>query len=103
MNTIQIGNKTYVGTNIQIRNGEVIIDGVKQMDKEHTVLNIVLNGEIQHFSCDQRVEVKGGLIHDLKCGGSVSCDDITGNVQAGGSVSCDGIGGDVSCGGSISM
>src|ERR1019366_10154899 len=86
VNRVTIGGKTYTVNSITIVNGRVTIDGVLQDD---TVSGVV------------EIRVLEGTIGELRTDASVTCNDVTGNVQAGGSVHCDNVGGSVNAGGSI--
>ena len=83
---ITINGVSYSGNNITMRGGKVIIDGVVQ---DQTVAGVV------------EVRVSGGTLASLDCDGSVTCNDVKGNVNAGGSVKSATIYGNANAGGSI--
>jgi hypothetical protein len=101
MGTVTVNGKTYVGNNIQIRNGEVRIDGKLQGDKVSGVVELKVTGEIGSLDTDASVNMNGTIRGNVSAGGSVNADNIGGSVSAGGSVNCDDVGGRVSAGGSV--
>jgi len=102
MGTININGKVYSGHNIEVRDGAITIDGVRQKDDSAKgVLEIrVIDGPIARLDTDLSVNCNK-VIGSVNAGGSVNCDDVGGDVSAGGSVNCDDIGGNVSAGGSV--
>lgn len=103
---ININGKTYVGNNIQITNGKVVIDGKVMNDDLSQDKKIEINvvGEFKGnlIVTEGNVNVKGDIGGNVNAVGSVTCDDVGGNVDAGGSVTCDDVGQSVSAGGSVS-
>lgn len=88
VNGVDVG----AGRDISIINGVVTVDGQKvDMD----VIGTCIQPGIV------KIIVEGGDIHELKTDASVTCQDVTGNVDAGGSVRCRDVGGKVDAGGSI--
>jgi hypothetical protein len=98
--TVIIGDSKFVGDNVSIVGGKVIIDGVEQsMDvSNQPQIDVTVYGDIKD------IELGGG---NLKCenvggdvevrGGNVTCNDIEGSVSSrGGNVTCGKVGGDVS-------
>lgn len=103
MGTITINGKTFTGNNVDVVGGRVIIDGVEQMSGQSGVLEVrVLEGTIHNLKADGSVSCNN-VTGNVAAGGSVNCDDVGGNVAAGGSVNCDNVGGKVSAGGSVRM
>jgi cytoskeletal protein CcmA (bactofilin family) len=99
---ITINGTTYSGRNVTIRNGDVIIDGVKiDGDKHSGTLELKITGNLTSLKADCDVHVTGDVGGDVDAGGSVSCGNVNGNVDAGGSVNCESVGGDVDAGGSV--
>ena len=87
--TIRMNGKTYVGNDISIINGVVKIDGVIQ-EGDHLETKI----------CE--IRILEGTIGSLRTDASVTCQNVTGNVDAGGSVKVAGnVGGEVDAGGSV--
>lgn len=104
MNTVKINGKTYRSVNsISVSNNTVIIDGnvIDHGKTKNGIVGIEITGIVENVECDGSVTCDD--VHGtVQAGGSVSCDNVGGDVQAGGSVSCDNIGGSVMAGGSVS-
>jgi hypothetical protein len=104
MATMSIDGKIYTGNNINIINGDVYIDGVKQdpMPGISNRPNIEITGNVESVAVDVgSVTVKGNVTGNVKAGGSVNCDAVGGDVHASGSVNCDEVGGSINAGGSV--
>ena len=103
MNIVIDGNSISVGgdcSNIQIRNGEVIVDGESVGNAGKGKVEIY--GNVGNIQCDKSVNVNNGEVKgNVDAKGSVNCDDVNGFVNAGGSVNCDRVGQDVTAGGSV--
>lgn len=100
MGTITVNGKSYVGNNISIRNGVVVIDGKLQDGTVSGVVEVMVSGELVSLETDASVtceEVKG----NVSAGGSVSCGAVGGTVNAGGSVTAGRVGGGITAGGSV--
>lgn len=98
-----INGVTFTGNTVQIRNGEVIIDGQKQDGSLSGVFEVrVIEGAIHRLETDASVNC-GPVTGGISAGGSVNCDSVSGSVSAGGSVNCDRVGGSVTAGGSVRM
>lgn len=88
MNKVSInGFKFSSIKSVTIKKGKISVDG-KEIDP----------GEIKNGTLEIKVT---GTLENLETDGSVTCDDVAGDVQAGGSVTCDDVGGNVQCGGSV--
>ena len=88
MNSVTINGKTYYGTHsVSISNNTVVIDG-EEVDP----------GEIKNGILHVKVT---GTLEKLEAAGSVTCEDVTGDIQAGGSVRAGNVGGTVQTGGSV--
>lgn len=84
INGIQIdGNGVQ---NVSVRDGIVMVNGIVHGEKVSGVVEI---------------KVSEGTLVNLSTDASVSCGDVTGDVNASGSVRCDNIGGDVVASGSV--
>lgn len=90
MGSFQINGRIYSGNNITMVDGRVIVDG-KDVTNEFD------------YPLPKVVEIKviTGTIENLITDASVTCGDITGNVEAGGSVTSQNVGGDIDAGGSV--
>lgn len=88
MNKIIINGKEIKcnGNNISVINNKVYVDG-KIISEE-----AVKNSDIYVY----------GNVENIKCEGSVHCNDVKGDIKARGSVSCDNVGGNINCEGSVS-
>lgn len=104
MGKITINGRTYRGTNIQVSNGVVYIDGKRadESGKQDTGIRLIVEGDVDNITVDRGdVEVRGNVTGDVKAGGSISCGDVGGSVDAGGSISCGRVSGSVDAGGSV--
>jgi len=120
MGTVTINGRTFSGNNLTMRNGRIIVDGKDVTDDTGvdmaTVLEVKITGEIGSLECDKSVTVVGAITGNVDARGSVTCDDVGGDVKAGGSantnnvkgnvyangsVNCDKVGGSVQAGGSV--
>ena len=100
MSTITINGKTYSGKSVNIINGEVIIDGVKQTgDKLQGVVKVEITGDPASVDCDAPVTVKGNVKGNVIADGPVTCGDVSGDVDAAGPVTCGNVSGDVNADG----
>lgn len=104
MNSVTINGKTYTGLkSISVRNNTVIIDG-KKVDHgkvENGILEVHVTGVLEHLEADGSVTCEN--VHgDVQSGGSVHAGDVGGTVQSGGSVHCGRVGGSIMAGGSVS-
>ena len=79
------------GTNVNIVNGRVIIDGVE----------VTVDGVTGTNTREVVIRIEGAKVDQVTADGSVKCNNVTGNVNARGSVNCDDIGGAVDAGGSV--
>lgn len=79
------GKKYKNAKNVTIRNGEVIIDGVKNTDSSFESNLIKIEGNIENLITDESVHVNGN-VNNLNAGGSVKTNSASGKIVAGGSV-----------------
>lgn len=94
------GSVTINGTNITIRNGQIIVDGKTIESDVSGVVEIKIEGDICNLTTNSPVTVNGNVTGSIKCNGSVQCGNVGGNIDAGGSVQCDDVNGSIDCGGS---
>lgn len=104
MNKVEINGKAYHSVrSIRVTNSTVKIDG-NSIDFGKTtngILGIKIEGVVENIECDGSVTCDD--VHGtIQAGGSVTCDNVGGTVQAGGSVACDNVGGSIMAGGSVS-
>ena len=99
--SVTINGKTYVGNNVTIRGKKVFIDGKEQGSTgDANPVDVIVKGVLEHLDAEGSVtceEVQG----NVSAGGSVECGDVGGIVQAGGSVHCGKVGGMIQAGGSV--
>ena len=96
MSTVTINGKTYVGNNVMVSNGKVIIDGTPYDDNDNKGIYINVTGDISYFKVDRcnEITITGNVKEfkngsgDVRIGGdvdTVSCGsgdiDIQGNAQ----------------------
>jgi hypothetical protein len=90
MNSIIIDGKriTVQGNNISIVNGQISIDGKTIDDNLSGEVHIIWEGDLANLTTD----------------GSVTCNDVHGNVSSGGSANIGGnVGGNIFSGGSANI
>jgi hypothetical protein len=86
MGTIIVNGKRFVGNNVTIRDGKVVIDGKPQ------------DGEV---SGDVELQVVEGGSGRAECVAAVTCGEGRGDVAAGASVSRENVAGSIRAGGSV--
>ena len=104
MNKIVVNGKQIIcsGNNISIIDNKVFVDGKEISNEAIERSNVYIYGDVQNIKCEGSVScnnVKG----DIQARGSVNCDDVGGNINCGGSCNCDSLEGNVTAGGSINM
>lgn len=103
LNSVTINGKAIEcnGSNIDIQNGEVIVEGKTIGEYSGDVL-VIVDGDVEKLNCAGSVEVKGNS-GCIDCGGSCTIGgSVNGDIDAGGSVSCGNVSGDIDAGGSVS-
>ena len=102
MAKITIDGRTFSGNSMSIRDGVVIVDGVRQDGIVHGVVEVrVVEGSLGSLETDASVTC-GDIQGDVSAGGSVTCKDVSGKIEAGGSVRAAGrAGGAINAGGSV--
>lgn len=98
MSSVIINGKTYVGNNIIVSNGKIMIDG-KNITSDDKVINITVNGDIDSLKVDtcNKLELIGNVTSINTVSGDV---DINGNVNGSiqtvsGDVNCNNVGGSI--------
>lgn len=96
--TITVNGQTFVGNNVSVVNGEVIIDGKKVAAPEGKVINITVQGDIESLKVDRgSVNVTGSVGSVDVTQGDVECGGVKGKVEIDqGNLECGDIFGDVS-------
>lgn len=104
MNRIIINGKEIScnGNNVTVINSKVFVDGKEVSDEAIKNSDIHIYGDVQNIKCEGSVQCND-VEGDIQCSGSVSCDDVGGNINCGGSCNCDNVRGSITAGGSISM
>ena len=99
--SVTINGETYFGSNIQIVDNVVTVDG-KVLTKSSNVINVSIIGDVGNIKCSGSVDVSGNA-GDINCGGSCTIDgSVSGDVDCGGSCKAGTIQGNVEAGGSVS-
>ncbi len=97
MATVKFNGQTYVGSNITITNGRVIIDG-KDETPEGKHITISVEGDIQQLSVDtcHQVTVNGSCGSARSTSGDIKCGEVKGDVgTTSGDIKCGHVGGSV--------
>lgn len=101
MSQVIINGKNYIGTQVYITNGKVIIDG-KNYTPDSKEINIQVDGNIEELKVDtcQKCIVNGNAGYVQTGSGDLEISgDITGNLQTGsGDIECGNVGGSVQTG-----
>lgn len=102
---INIGGKNFSftnGSNIQISNGKVVVDGkeIHSGDNHQTIL-VEVTGDVNVLRTDNSATINGNVLSFVDAGNSVKCRDVSGDVDAGNSVHAQSIQGKVKAGNSI--
>lgn len=79
---VKIGGKIFEGSNIQISNSEIIIDG-KKIDREKSDFNITVEGNIQTLRVDycNSIKISGSVDSVDTMSADVHCGDVRGSVS----------------------
>jgi hypothetical protein len=97
MATMNINNNGYVGRNIVINNGKIIIDG-KDVTPDSKTITIDIVGDIDSLSVDscQTIKVQGDVNSLRTTSGDIECRDVKTDIKTtSGDVECGNIGGSV--------
>jgi hypothetical protein len=83
MASITINGTTVSGTNIVIRNGTVLVDGISIEVGTQKIINIEVNGNLTTVDCDtcQSLTVTGDVGSVRTVSGDVDCNDVKQNVE----------------------
>lgn len=100
MSFIIINGKPYVGSNVSVQNGKVIVDGkdvTPDIDSKEIIVTV--DGNIQELNVDScnKVTVNGNVVNLKTISGDV---DVSGNVSGpiktiSGDVDCGNVGGSI--------
>ena len=101
MNKISINGVTYTSTSGDISvQGNVLSISGQEIEATGIVEIRVLEGSICELTSTASVSCND-VTGNVNAKGSVNCENVDGNVKAGGSVNCANVSGDVKAGGSI--
>lgn len=78
--SIVINGKEYKGKNIQINNGEIIIDGKKQNNEKSKNYTFIVNGNIKNVNCIS-VTINGNVTGDIDCTSCTINGDVVGDID----------------------
>lgn len=80
--SVTINGVSYVGNNINVKNGVLSIDNVVQTATLENIVNIVINGDCGDINNTQgTVEIRGKCENIKTVSGDVNCSDVQGSVQ----------------------
>ena len=97
---IKINGQDFVGRQVVINNGRVIIDG-KDQTPDSKEISIVVDGNIDELDVDfaTSIDIRGSVGKLRSGSGDINCGNITGGAQTGsGDIECESILGDVQTG-----
>lgn len=98
MSSVTINGKTYIGNNIIVSNGKIIIDE-KNVTSDDKVINITVNGNIDSLKVDtcNKLEIIGNVTNVNTVSGDVDINgDVSGSIQTvSGDVKCKNVGGSI--------
>ena len=112
--TITINGQDFVGKNVSIINGRILIDGKPYNNARSSfwdflfnrsarsgIVEINVTGSLVNLTTDANVNCQN-VTGSVSAGGSIVSVDVGGNITAGGSVNCRDVAGNVEAGGSVS-
>ena len=98
MSSVTINGKTYIGNNIIVSNGKIMIDE-KNVTSDDKVINITVNGNIDSLKVDtcNKLELIGNVTNINTVSGDVDINgDVNGSIQTvSGDVKCKNVGGSI--------
>lgn len=97
---IRINGQDFVGRQVVINNGRVIIDG-KDQTPDSKEISIVVDGNLEELDVDfaTSIDIRGSVGKLRSGSGDINCGNITGGAQTGsGDIECESILGDVQTG-----
>lgn len=82
---IEINGKQFVGDNVTIRNGQVIIGKEKIALQEKIVNVITINGNLKSLDVDHAttIDIKGSVTNIRNGSGDLTCGDVLNSLQSG--------------------
>lgn len=98
MSSVTINGKTYIGNNIIVSNGKIMIDE-KNVTSDDKVINITVNGNIDSLKVDtcNKLEIIGNVTNVNTVSGDVDINgDVSGSIQTvSGDVKCKNVSGSI--------
>lgn len=98
MCSVTINGKTYIGNNIIVSNGKIMVDG-KNVTSDDKVINITVNGNIDSLKVDtcNKLEIIGNVTNVNTVSGDVDINgDVNGSIQTvSGDVKCNNVTGSI--------
>lgn len=98
MSSVTINGKTYIGNNIIVSNGKIMVDG-KNVTSDDKVINITVNGNIDSLKVDtcNKLEIIGNVTNVNTVSGDVDINgDVNGSIQTvSGDVKCNNVSGSI--------
>lgn len=96
---IVVDGRSFVGDNLVIHNGKVIVDGVTQSGTLYGLVTVVVHGDVESIDAGSG-DVKCVNVGEVTTGsGDVDCADVSGSIRTGsGDVSCNNVKGHVRTG-----
>lgn len=98
MSRVTINGKTYIGNNIIVSNGKIMIDE-KNVTSDDKVINITVNGNIDSLKVDtcNKLEIIGNVTNVNTVSGDVDINgDVNGSIQTvSGDIKCKNVGGSI--------
>lgn len=89
--SITINGQTYVGNNITMEDGKVIVDGVEQESHYKEPITLYVNCNVDKIIIEESIRVNGDIHGNVIAKNSVNCDKVVGDVSAGNAINCDDI------------
>ncbi|UUV46557.1 hypothetical protein [Bacillus phage vB_BanS-Thrax3] len=89
--SITINGQTYVGNNITMDNGKVIVDGVEQDVIHKEPIQLTVNCNVEKIFVEESISVHGDIHGDVVAKNSINCMDVIGDANAGFSINCSDI------------
>jgi len=92
-----INGQSYSGNNIQIKDGVVIIDGVRQSGKLTGPITVNVDGDVESIETGSGDVTAKNVGHIETGSGDIDCNDVSGGVATmSGDIDCNNVGGGVS-------
>lgn len=98
---IEINGQTFIGKNVFIENGRVIIDGHVQDMIPQNAITVIVTGDCGSVENERgNVTISGSVSGNVQTGsGDISCGSVGGNAQTGsGDISSGHVGGSIRSG-----